>query len=600
MGKIIIYVAGNPDGYPLEYFDPKTGTFQGVIPQLLEEFSERTDYDVRYYAAGKTDMRQQLADNLQVDLISACMEMETFLHKKDGEIILLETVAEGQKRSFGFYLSQTAPEILKDDLNSFLSGTTWETKTGLLLEEAERRPMSYGRKTKPEAMVLFLLLAAFISVIVLLIRKRKIRQTSSWKRAEIDKLTGIGNTDYFMRMGNCYVNDKNRILYQMVYFYIDLESVERTRGRQKAEGFLKHMAAVLSKKVAATDIMARICDDGIGVLRLSPGEQEIKEWLLPVMRRIYSYFGDSFLEQTNDVAVGIYKLKAQDHDLNEVVAYGAKIAQAACQERVKYKIGTDTWLASFMEERKLLEDMELGFEKEEFDLYIQCCVEPKGRRIAGGQALSRWEHPEKGFLLPGRYIPLMEREGMISRHDYYLLEKVCIFLEQLQNMGIKDFPVFCILSDKTLEENNFMDRCIQIIVKHKFPRKMLIVRVTKHQNNSNIKVLKDLGIQIITEVFRSGFSHLLEGREQLVDGLLLDKDILDSAKTAAGHTVLKHMIQTGHELGMRIWAKGVEGEEQAKQLNEMGCDILQGFYFHYPVQEQEIKRVLTVEEAYET
>lgn len=85
----------------------------------------------------------------------------------------------------------------------------------------------------------------------------------------------------------------------------------------------------------------------------------------------------------------------------------------------------------------------------------------------------------------------------------------------------------------------------------------------------------------------------------MVDVFWLDKDLIDYGETAQGHVVMKHIIQMGHELGISVWAKGVENEGQAAALQEMGCDILQGFYFHYPVLEWEIKRVLTMEAVYE-
>ena len=70
MEEIIIYVAGDPNAYPVEYYDFRTETFQGMIPKLLEEFSAQTSYDIRYFSEGKKDVREQLADNLQVDMVS--------------------------------------------------------------------------------------------------------------------------------------------------------------------------------------------------------------------------------------------------------------------------------------------------------------------------------------------------------------------------------------------------------------------------------------------------------------------------------------------------------------------------------------------------
>ena len=72
MEEIVIYVAGNPDSYPIEYYDSQSGAYQGVIPDLLRAFSQQTNYEIRYYEPGSSDKREQLAANFQVDLISGC------------------------------------------------------------------------------------------------------------------------------------------------------------------------------------------------------------------------------------------------------------------------------------------------------------------------------------------------------------------------------------------------------------------------------------------------------------------------------------------------------------------------------------------------
>ena len=86
MGKAVIYVAGNPDSYPVEYYDAREGIYKGMIPRLFQEFSEGWDYDIRYYEPGEEDLREPLARDRQVDIISGCVGEESFRHSPQGEV----------------------------------------------------------------------------------------------------------------------------------------------------------------------------------------------------------------------------------------------------------------------------------------------------------------------------------------------------------------------------------------------------------------------------------------------------------------------------------------------------------------------------------
>lgn len=81
MEKAVIYVAGCPDAYPVEFYNAETGAYEGVIPQLLRRFSQQSDYEVRYYAPGRRDQRQHLARNRQVDMVT-CLDGETFPNRR--------------------------------------------------------------------------------------------------------------------------------------------------------------------------------------------------------------------------------------------------------------------------------------------------------------------------------------------------------------------------------------------------------------------------------------------------------------------------------------------------------------------------------------
>ena len=104
--------------------------------------------------------------------------------------------------------------------------------------------------------------------------------------------------------------------------------------------------------------------------------------------------------------------------------------------------------------------------------------------------------------------------------------------------------------------------------------------------------MKDMGIRIALDDFGEGFTSFFDIQEYPLDGLKLDKSLIDNLGTNPGDVILRAMIQVGHELGITVLAEGVETDEQIRILKEMNCDVIQGFRFHYPIPEWEARKEL--------
>ena len=224
-------------------------------------------------------------------------------------------------------------------------------------------------------------------------------------------------------------------------------------------------------------------------------------------------------------------------------------------------------------------------------------MDAKSQNILGGEALARWEHPERGFLAPGQFIPLMEREGLISQLDFYLLNLACAFLDKLRRAGIEDFFLSCNFSRETLSRADFAETICNIIEGYDFERRHLIFEITESAAfgdasaaRENIAAIGRMGVQTALDDFGDGFTSFLDIQENSLDVLKLDKALIDRIGTDFGDTILRAMIGVGHELGLKVFAEGVEKEEQAQMLREAGCDVLQGFLYYYPIPDWEAER----------
>lgn len=584
--KTLIYVAGNPDAYPLEYFDKDTQTYAGVIPELLAEFSDQSTYEIVYYEADGTDHREELAKQKQVDLLSG-YEAGEELPENTGVVTLFPG-----ENAYTLYFTEAAPDAFQSDLRAYLEQVSPAEVTGLLMASVETPPNTQGIYWTMGAMGAALLVMA--AVLLLTVRRYRRRLKESQQNVETDETTGLGNMEYLERYYKQYINDKNRILYQAVYFYVDTDRLRRISSGQETDEFLRYCAVVLGEYTQDSDILARVSEHGFIMLKLTGGTDKTDAWLTAILDRIHDYaklYGKPY--ETN-IYAGIYALKAEDRDLNEIIFQASQGAYGAEKEDCRYLRCSKGMMDQFMQERHLQASIEQAFAQKEFQLYIQFYVDAANFAVVGGEALSRWKHPQKGVLLPSMFIPLMEREKMISRLDYYCLKEVCFFLEGLLKEGVDTFFVSCNFSRDTFAAADFVQKVQEIMNGFTFPRELLILEITESvsvrnaaQIRQNIIALKKYGVRVALDDFGEGFTSFYDLQKYPIDGIKLDKGLVDHVTTPIGTAILKAMIQVGHELNMTILAEGVETDEQVRALQEIHCDVIQGFRFSHPMPQWE-------------
>ena len=145
--QAVIYVAGNPRLYPVEYYDGTSRTYRGVIPEFLGRFAREYGYELRYLEPGAEDRRAELAANQQVDLISGCLAGERYDHTAGEPILLFSEGAEGEETVYLLYVTRVAPQALRDELRDCAARTSQSQWTGELLRtvrETSAGPRSGG------------------------------------------------------------------------------------------------------------------------------------------------------------------------------------------------------------------------------------------------------------------------------------------------------------------------------------------------------------------------------------------------------------------------------------------------------------------------
>lgn len=436
------------------------------------------------------------------------------------------------------------------------------------------------------------LLAMGILVAALVCHFRK-KEENLKKNLELDAVTGLGNKLYLKRCFRQKIREENRTSYYAVFFYTDTERMMRQRGTRETEEFLRRGAKMLRQYTADTDILARAGEDGIVLFKHASSPEKIRRWMELAFKEI-----DEERRARGDfreiwATAGVYPLKAADWDEDVILLEARRIARAAHERGQNFLICDQEIERQLEQERALQAEVKRALEEGEFTIYLHFYVRADTFQVIGAEALSRWNHPTRGFLEPDSFIGLMEKEGMISQLDFYGLDKVCAFLERIFRKGTRDFFISCNFSRQTFSRPDFTRQCREIIEKYEFPREMLVLELTESVSAPNVGriyenmvKLRQYGVRIMLDDFGEGFATFSDLRKYPVSGVKLSKSLVDDIKEEKGQAILQAVVQVGRSMELMVLAEGVEDDEQVHLLQEMDCDIIQGYKFYYPVPEE--------------
>lgn len=250
-----------------------------------------------------------------------------------------------------------------------------------------------------------------------------------------------------------------------------------------------------------------------------------------------------------------------------------------------------------LDEMKILESMENALIDNQFKVYYQPKHDTVTGDISGAEALVRWIHPEYGFMSPGQFIPLFERNGFITKLDTYILEKVCKDLLKWKKQNAPVVPISVNISRRDYLEPGRIDKQLAVIERHGIDHNLIHMEVTESMYSENTDLIiekvrntQDNGFVIEMDDFGAGYSTLGLLSTFPLDVIKLDISFVRNI--AVNQIVIENMIKMAHKLGFLTIAEGVETEEQYRVLKGLGCDMIQGYYFSKPLPKEDFEKYL--------
>ena len=418
-----------------------------------------------------------------------------------------------------------------------------------------------------------------------------------------DRLTGVYNKDYFFERARRHLDKNPDTQFMIVCNDIkDFKLINDSFGPQAGDNVLMNIAKLVRSYADEGIIYGRVGSDVFGFLVPKTREGEL------FFQKLTS---DAFLEyinmQTTYVLAnhfGVYEVKDRSIPVSVMCDRACRaisVIKNDYHKKVAYY--DDQMRATAMQEQELLGDLEEALKLNDIQMYLQPQV-TRERMTFGGEALVRWVHPEKGQILPGKFIPVLEQNGLISEVDKYVWEKACQQLKIWKDMGREDMYISVNISPKDFYFLDIYPIFTGLVERYGIKPGNLRLEITESALSINlerqlelINKLRAYGFSVEMDDFGSGYSSLSMLKDTNVDTLKVDMGFLqNTADLDKSRKILEMVIELCKKLNLRVVVEGVETAEQVRFLTTLGVDVFQGYYFARPMPIEEFEaRYMNIE-----
>ena len=415
---------------------------------------------------------------------------------------------------------------------------------------------------------------------------------------EIDPLTGILNlTGFYNRINDWIAKNPDKKFRIHRYDLDHFKDINGVYGHELGDALLKDIARYMKRFDDETSFSAHLYADHF--MRFCA------EDALPV-QDYYDNFSETFANYRLSIPItmhmGVYDLCEKGEDPYTMM-YKALLALQTIKGDMNNTVAfyESGMMKQEREKLSLLKDVDSAIENDNFEIWFQPEIDYMTKRVFSAEALIRWRHPEKGFILPDTFIPLLEKSNCISKVDKYVIEKTCAYIRKWLNRN-PSLPVQISvnLSRQDVLSETFMTFISDTVNKYDVPHSALHFEVTESaymdktdQLISGVENLRKNGFSVEIDDFGAGYSSLNTLKDMDVDKLKLDMKFLsDTSNFEKEKTIISAVIKMSHTLGLPVIAEGVETKEQAEMLMNFGCNEMQGYYFSKPVPAEEYEKLL--------
>jgi diguanylate cyclase (GGDEF)-like protein/PAS domain S-box-containing protein len=430
-----------------------------------------------------------------------------------------------------------------------------------------------------------------------------------------DGLTGLPNRTLMLdRIEQALKQIRGRTPATFAVLFLDLDrfkNVNDSLGHGIGDQLLKGMALSLLKMVRPGDTVARLGGDEFAIL-LSDVENEkqvtdIAERILAASQRKFAIDGH---EVFTTVSIGIAIGRDEYHSAGDVLRdadiamYRAKTSGKDC-----YELFDREMHERVVEMQRLETDLRRAVTHQEFVMHYQPIISLGSGELVGFEGLIRWQHPDHGLILPGRFIPAAEESGLIVPMSWWSIRESCQQMREWQQQfkSMSRLRISVNVSGRLFNQTDIVGGLRQILAETSLPPSSLCIEITESvvlddvdDAMNKLVSLRELGVGLHVDDFGTGYSSLSYLQKFSYDSLKIDRTFVGGiAREQESGALVQGIISMGELLGMNVIAEGVETVGQLERLREMRCPEVQGYLFSKPVTPYEAARLLAVPPVWE-
>jgi diguanylate cyclase (GGDEF)-like protein/PAS domain S-box-containing protein len=423
-----------------------------------------------------------------------------------------------------------------------------------------------------------------------------------------DPLTGLANRALLMERLNLCLGKARRAGKPLAVLYLDLDRFKTVNdgiGHFAGDAVFKEVARRLTACVRDADTVARVGGDEFVVLlteiaRAEDAETVARKLLASVAEPIH--VGDRRFDISTSIGVSVFPDDGQE---GETLLRSADNAMYRAKEkgRNNCQLSTPELSEEAIKRQEVQAGLRRALERKELVLHYQPVLSLTTGRIIEFEALVRWQHPERGLIMPGAFIDVAEKAGMMVPLGEWVLKTAAAQVKAWQDRGFPNLRVAVNVSPSQFHERNLAAAVQEAVVESAIKPETLEIEITEgvamedaEVTVANLLALRDLNVGISIDDFGTGYSSLSYLKKFPVTTLKIDRSFVSDVVTnQADAGIVRAVVAMAHGLKLHVIAEGVETKEQFSYLRDNGCDALQGYWFARP-QPVEAVDVLLAEE----
>lgn len=419
--------------------------------------------------------------------------------------------------------------------------------------------------------------------------------------AEHDTLTQVFNKSAFLRRTRTLLrNDPDRVYCVVALDVQRFRAINDIFGHEEGDRLLRYIAAQIGNELGHSGTYGRTETDHFAIC--CPCNAEELETHMQHMDEAMRRYDLAFEVL---LSYGIYMVEDSTMPISQMLDRAEMAKRTIKGSFVKrFAFYDDTMRDRMIDEQEIINCMNSALEHNEFAVYFQPKCRLDTGAMAAAEALVRWQHPTRGLMNPGLFIPIFEKNGFIMKLDLYMWEHVCMFLsERLRRDPDDPLRVSVNISRASLYNPVLCETLASLCETYRVPPDRMEVEITESAYMENEHLLRELidqlhheGFAVEMDDFGSGYSSLNVLKDLPVDVLKLDMQLLSQLEGRGG-SILRSILEMAGRLQLPVIAEGVETETQARFLAGIGCQQAQGYYYARPMPAEQFGRLLNEQSA---